>query len=100
MQTRERSDKLRRRPNKIRYFFLAISHTKLHVGMSHGGLQYANKNRGVTGLYLADLATLKVIEVKEPIEEFMDKWSMHYNEPTWDYAAEVKALSGAEEEVE
>ena len=87
---KERSDKLRRRPYKIRYFFLAVSRTTMHVGMSHGGLVYAHKNHGVTALYLADLATLKVIEVKEPVEDFLRRWRLHYNEPTWEYAKDVE----------
>lgn len=96
---KERSDKLRRRPNKIRYFFLAVSNTALHVGMSYGGLQYADKNRGLTNLYIADLATLKVIEVKEPIPDFMERWSMHYNEPAWDYAKEMEFIEQSQVKV-
>jgi len=87
---KERSDKLRRRPYKVRYFYLAVSRTTMHVGMSHGGLVYAHKNHGVTAMYLADLATLKVTEVKEPPEDFLRRWRLHYNEPTWEYAKDVE----------
>jgi len=87
---KERSDKLRRRPDKIRYFYLAVSRTTLHTGMSHGGLTYVEKNHGVTALYVADLATLTVIEVKEPVADFLRRWRAHYNEATWEYAKDLE----------
>ena len=88
---RERSDRLRRRPEKIRYFYLAVSRTTLHTGMSYGGLDYVLKNHGVVALYVADLATLTVIESKEPAEDFLKRWRAHYNEPAWDYAKELES---------
>ena len=87
---KERSDRLRLRPKKIRYFFLGVSRTGLHVGMSYGGLYAADRKSTVTTLYVADLATLKVLEVKEPVEAFMRRWRAHYNEPAWDYGYEME----------
>jgi hypothetical protein len=86
----ERTDRLRRRPERVRYYYLAVSNTTIHTGLSHGGLQYARKNHGIEALYLSDLLTKEVIHVEEPIDEFMDRWRMHYNEPEWDYAKEIE----------
>lgn len=85
----ERTDKLRRRPIGVRYFFLAVSHTTLHTGVSYGGLQYAHSKHGVEVLYVADLVTEKVIQVTEPIEDFMARWRAHYNDPDWDYVRDI-----------
>lgn len=86
----ERTDKLRRRPDKVRYFYLAVSKKTLHTGMSHGGLHYVEKNHTVVALYLSDLVTKTVMEVKEPILEFMNRWRLNYNNPAWDYAKEIE----------
>lgn len=85
----ERSDRLRRRPKKIRYFYLAVSRSNLHAGMSYGGLNYVKVNHGVVSIYVADLATLNVIPVEEPVEDFMRRWRAHYNEPLWDYGKDI-----------
>ena len=86
----ERTDKLRRRPTGVRYYFLAVSHTTIHTGVSYGGLNYAHTKHGVETLYLSDLLTEKVIQVVEPIEDFMLRWRAHYNDPTWDYARDIE----------
>lgn len=86
----ERTDRLRRRPTKVRYFYLAVSNTALHTGMSHGGLHYVKVTHDVKSLYFADLVTKKVIEVKEPIIDFMNRWRLHYNEPTWCYEQDIE----------
>ena len=85
----ERTDRLRRRPTVIRYFFLAVSHTTIHTGVSYGGLDYAHSHHGVASLYLADLLTEKVVQVTEPIEDFMARWRAHYNDPDWDYVRDI-----------
>lgn len=85
----ERTDNLRRRPKGVRYFFLAVSRTTIHTGVSYGGLSYAHTRHGVESLYLADLFTEKVIQVNEPVEDFMARWRAHYNDPKWDYAREI-----------
>jgi hypothetical protein len=85
----ERADRLRRRPERVRYFFLAVSDSMLHTGLSHGGLQYANNKHNITDLYLSDLVTDKVIHVTEPLVDFMNRWRLHYNDPTWDYEDEI-----------
>lgn len=81
----ERSDRLRRRPENVRYFYLAVSNTTLHTGVSYGGLDYVRKNHGVKELYLSDLQTGNVFRVNEPIDDFMLKWREHYNDPEWMY---------------
>ena len=86
----ERTDRLRRRPDKVRYHYLAVSDTTLHTGVSHGGLQYVQKNHTVRALYISDLKTSTVIQVLEPVNEFMDRWRMHYNEPEWSYAKDIE----------
>ncbi len=86
----ERADRLRRRPERVRYFFLAVSSEMLHTGMSHGGLHYANSRYGITDLYVADLVTEKVLHVREPVQDFMNRWRMNYNNPGWDYEEEIK----------
>lgn len=85
----ERTDRLRRRPEKVRYFYLAVSNSTLHTGISHGGLSYAHRNHEVQALYLADVLNETVVEVKEPVEDFMNRWRAHYNDPAWDYAKEI-----------
>lgn len=86
----ERTDRLRRRPNSVRYFYLAVSNTTLHTGISYGGLDYANKNHGITQLYVADLVSSTVVKVEEPVEDFMERWRAHYNDPTWSYASDIE----------
>jgi len=86
----ERTDKLRRRPNIIRYFFLAITKVSIHTGMSYGGLIYAHKKYGVDTLYVADLLTENIIPVTEPLEDFLTRWRAHYNNPDWDYAKDLE----------
>lgn len=86
----ERTDKLRRRPKRVRYFYLAVSNTALHTGMSHGGLHYVRITHGIEALYIADLLTKEVIEVKEPIGDFMNRWRLHYNEPEWSYKRDIE----------
>lgn len=84
----ERSDKIRRRPKVVRYFYLAVGKNKLHTGMSLGGLKYVLNTDGIEQLYLADLVTGKVNLIYDEITVFMDKWRLHYNNPAWDYFAE------------
>lgn len=86
----ERTDRLRRRPDKIRYFFLAVSGTTLHTGISYGGLYYAHTRHTVKELYLADLFRMDVMKVEEPIDDFMKRWRVHYNDPTWSYARDIE----------
>mgnify|MGYP001317449407 CR=1 FL=1 len=86
----ERTDRLRRRPDKVRYFYLAVSSKNLHTGMSHWGLEYVRTKHGVDQLYVADIVTGRVIPVTEPVENFMARWREHYNDPKWDYAAEIE----------
>lgn len=85
----ERTDRLRRRPDRVRYFYLGISDNMLHTGLSYGGLQYANSKHTIKEVFLADLVTEKVIHVNEPIEDFMDRWRLNYNRPEWDYADDI-----------
>ena len=85
----ERMDKLRRRPDIIRYFYLASTGERVHTGASYWGLACAHKNHGVKDLYLADLFNGKTYQVPMPVERFMEKWREHYNDPLWDYHAEV-----------
>jgi len=87
----ERTDKLRRRPVAVRYFFLAVSKSNLHTGLSYGGLNYVNKTHGIESLYLADLLTQKIIPITEPIVDFMARWRAYYNKPEWDYEKELAA---------
>ncbi len=85
----ERTDRLRRRPDTVRYFYLAVSNKTLHTGISWGGLKYVKDNHGVEQLFLADLVTGSVYAVAEDIKTFMQRWRLHYNKPDWDYAKEV-----------
>ncbi len=90
MSTWERTDRLRRRPDKVRYYYLAVSNKTLHTGMSHGGLSYVENNHTVVALYISDLLNKTVIEVTEPISDFMDRWRGNYNNPAWDYAKDIE----------
>ena len=80
-----KSTELRRRPETIRYFFLAVTPTNLHTGLSWHGLDYVRKHYTVTQVYLADLYTGYVTRVAEDINDFMEIWRLHYNDPTWRY---------------
>ena len=86
----ERKDRLRRRPETIRYFFLAVSNTTVHTGVSWGGLDYVHKTHGVVGLFLSDLTNGTTTQVKEPVDVFMARWRLNYNNPGWDYQEELK----------
>ena len=85
----ERSDKLRRRPDKIRYFFLAVSNVTLHTGMSYGALMYIRREHTLEDLYFADLKTMRIVHVTEPIEDFLARWRKRYNDPTWCYETDI-----------
>lgn len=85
----ERTDRLRRRPDNVRYFYLAVSPSDIHTGTSHGGLQYVVKHHGVTDLYLSDLVTGKVTKIGESISDFMSRWRQDYNNAEWDYESDV-----------
>lgn len=87
----ERTDRLRRRPEMVRYYYLAVSRTTLHTGLSYGGLDYVRKNHGIVELHVSDLLNGKVVKVTEPPEDFMKRWRNNYNNPEWDYEAELKA---------
>lgn len=82
---------LRRRPAQVRYFYLAISVNRIHTGASYGGLVYAHKNHEVIHVILADIVSGRVASVEEPLKDFMRRWKDHYNDPDWDYFAEVEA---------
>lgn len=96
----ERTDKLRRRPLKVRYAYLAVSRNTLHTGVSYGGLKYAEEKHGVVELYLSDLVTKKVIWVGEPIRDFMKRWRAHYNDPEWSYEKDIIELMPVPQEEE
>lgn len=85
----ERTDKLRRRPDNVRYFYLALSRTTIHTGMSYGGLNYVLTRHGVAAMYVADLVTGEVTKVEEPVEDFMSRWRAHYNDPEWCYSRDI-----------
>lgn len=87
---KERSDLLRRRPNQLRYFFLAVSDDgSLHVGTSYGSLDLTLKATGVKDLYVADVISNEVTHVEESVTSFMYRWANHYNDVTWCYADEM-----------
>ena len=85
----EKSYMLRRRPHKIRYFFLAVSDVDIHTGVTYGTLQYILKKYEIHQMFVADLVTGKVIEVREGVHAFMNRWRVHYNEPGWNYEHEL-----------
>ena len=85
----ERTDRLRRRPDTVRYFYLAVSDNMLHTGLSYGGLQYAKTKHNITAIFIADLVTEKVIHVNESIDDFMGRWRLNYNNPGWNYEEEI-----------
>lgn len=90
-----KADELRRRPESIRLFYMAISASNIHTGASYGGLAYVVKNHGVESLYLSDLVSGVVREIEESAEDFMTKWRAHYDDTTWDYFAEWDAAKAA-----
>lgn len=83
-------DGLRRRPNKIRYSFIATSENNVHTGFSYWGLETTLRKHGVNKLFVVDLLKKKVIEVKEPITDFMKRWRNNYNNTAWDYENDIK----------
>ena len=80
-----KSTELRRRPETVRYFYLAVTPVNLHTGLSWHGLNYVRKNYEVIQLYLADLCTGYITLVTEDIDVFMEMWSINYSDPTWEY---------------
>lgn len=80
-----KAEELRRRPDVVRYFFMAVTPVNLHTGLSWHGLNYVRRNYEVTQLYLADLDTGVVTKVTEGIDDFMELWRTYYNDPAWEY---------------
>lgn len=79
----ERSDKLRKRPDIIRYHFLAVGKTGIHVGLSHAGLVKAAKNDEITDVYLSDVVTKRIQRVD--LGKFLDWWKENYQDPKAKY---------------
>lgn len=89
-----KSDLLRRRPESVRYFYMAVGGTTLHTGASYGGLQYVQKNHGIEALYLSDVVTGQTREVADPAD-FMARWKDNYNDPGWSYFSLIDAAERA-----
>jgi hypothetical protein len=79
----ERTDRLRKRPNTIRYYYLAVGEKNIHIGLSHAGLQKAAKTDNIIALYLSDVVTKKVQKIT--LEKFLDWWREHYQDPSAEY---------------
>lgn len=86
-----RVEDLRRMPDNVRYFFLAVSSKTLHTGLSWGGLNYVLKKYGIEQLYIADVVSGVVYKITEPVEDFMARWRANYNDPEWDYLRSIEA---------
>ena len=41
-------------------------------------------------MYVADVVTEKVRIISEEAEDFLARWSYHYNDDSWDYFKEVE----------
>lgn len=79
----ERSDRLRKRPEIIRYHFLAVGTTSIHVGLSHAGLERAARKDPIVDVYLSDVVTKRIQRVN--LNRFLDAWREHYQDPKWEY---------------
>lgn len=75
----ERSDRLRKRPEVIRYHFLAVGEKSIHVGLSHAGLAKAAKNDNIVAVYLSDVVTKRIQKVD--LVKFLDWWRENYQDP-------------------
>ena len=82
----ERSDKLRKRPDIIRYHFLAVGENSIHVGLSHAGLSKASKKDKITSVYLSDVVTKKIQKVD--LVKFLAWWRENYQDPKAKYVEE------------
>lgn len=95
LQMFAKSEELRRRPESLRYFYMAISTTNVHVGSSYGGLKYVIDKHGVEQLFVADIVSSVAREVSESAEDFLAKWKANYDNAEWDYFAEYDAAVAA-----
>lgn len=80
---KERSDRLRKRPEVIRYHFLAVGEASIHVGLSHAGLVKASKHDKIVAVYLSDVVTKRIQKVT--LERFLDFWANNYQDPKAEY---------------
>lgn len=81
-----RSDLLRRRPDVMRYFGLAVTDKSVHVWTTHGALKHIVKTHSpVKSLIVSDLARGITFMSPESAEDFLIRWKRHYNDPAWDY---------------
>lgn len=88
--TKTRSDLLRRRPQVIRYYYMAITDAgTIHCGMSHGGLEKIAKKSKVIEMYVSDLVNQTCFKIPEDAELFLRRWSHNYNDEDWDYLDEL-----------
>lgn len=84
------SDVLKRRPNVIRYFGLAVSSNGVHTWTAYGALRYiAQKHGPIKKLIVADLVRGIVFESPEKVEDFLLRWKKNYNNPKWDYKRDL-----------
>lgn len=82
----ERTDRLRRRPDVIRYHYVAVGDRTVHVGLSHAGLAKAAKSDSITTVYLTDVVANRVQKVK--LEKFLAWWRANYQDPNAEYKEE------------
>lgn len=82
----ERSDKLRKRPEIIRYHFLAVGEKNIHVGLSHAGLAKAAKHDNIHSVYLSDVVTKRIQKVD--LNKFLEWWRHNYQDPKAKYEEE------------
>ncbi len=87
MKKGERTDRLRKRPDTIRYYYMAAGTENIHVGLSHANLQKVMAKDEIHTVFLADVVTKRVRKV-DP-EKFLPWWRQHYQDPQAEYVEEV-----------
>lgn len=81
---------LRRRPGAVRYFYLAVTSTNLHTGLSWGYLKRLDQSNKILTLYIADLVGGAVFKVEEPLEDFLSRWRYNYRDMGWNYLKDLE----------
>jgi len=89
--TRARADRIRRRPDVIRYFFLVLSNKgTIHTGTTHARLATIEKEYGIANLLIADVATGVVKTMPIAVEDFLEEWRNNYDDDSWNVWDYVK----------
>jgi hypothetical protein len=79
---------LRSRPQTIRYAYIAVGTTNIHIGLAYAGLKHAMINDYIVSVIVVDIEKQRNYTANP--EHFLNWWKEHYLESGADYESERK----------